>query len=149
MSNPQENKPVTTGAVQVPLLDLKRELATLAGPLKEAFARVLHSGHYILGPEVEAFEEAAASYCGARHALGVSSGSDALLLALACLWATYNDFAWNESKAWIAISFFKFRDCSNIFDRPFAHAFETYKTRYSDHSFPHENISDTLCNIIV
>jgi dTDP-4-amino-4,6-dideoxygalactose transaminase len=66
----------------VPLLDLKRPLTDLAPELTAAFERVLHSGHYILGPEVDAFETEAASYCGARHALGVSSGTDALLLAL-------------------------------------------------------------------
>lgn len=67
---------------EVPLLDLKRALPALEPELMAAFRRVLRSGHYIMGPEVEAFEAAAATYCGAKHALAVSSGTDALLLAL-------------------------------------------------------------------
>jgi dTDP-4-amino-4,6-dideoxygalactose transaminase len=67
------------------LLDLQRPLPDLTPELTAAFQRVLASGHYILGPEVDAFEAEAAAYCGARHALGVSSGTDALLLALMAL----------------------------------------------------------------
>jgi dTDP-4-amino-4,6-dideoxygalactose transaminase len=69
----------------VPLLDLQRIDASLQAELHEAFGRVLASGHYILGPEVDAFERECADYVGARHALGVSSGTDALLLALMAL----------------------------------------------------------------
>jgi len=50
-----------------------------------AIRRVLESGHYILGPEVEAFENAFARYCGVRNAVGVNSGTDALILALRAL----------------------------------------------------------------
>ncbi|MCC6806223.1 MAG: DegT/DnrJ/EryC1/StrS family aminotransferase [Deltaproteobacteria bacterium] len=53
--------------------------------MRRAFDRVLTSGHYILGPEVEALEKACAEYCGTKHALGVSSGSDALIMALLAL----------------------------------------------------------------
>lgn len=69
----------------IPLLDLKRPLGQtpgLAHALTQAFARVLHSGQYIMGPEVAAFEAEAAAYCGVPHAIGTSSGTDALLLAL-------------------------------------------------------------------
>jgi dTDP-4-amino-4,6-dideoxygalactose transaminase len=69
----------------VPLLDVGRENDPLAGELKDAFARVLRSGQFILGPEVERFEEAAAAIAGARFGIGVSSGTDALLLALMAL----------------------------------------------------------------
>ncbi|MBI2389024.1 MAG: DegT/DnrJ/EryC1/StrS family aminotransferase [Deltaproteobacteria bacterium] len=67
--------------MRVPLLDLRRD-TSLDAQLEAAFRRVLQSGHYILGPEAEAFERACADYVGARFALGVSSGTDALLLAL-------------------------------------------------------------------
>lgn len=69
----------------VPLLDLKRPLAQtpgLAQALIDTFTRVMHSGQFILGPEVAAFETEVAAYCGAAHAIGTSSGTDALLLAL-------------------------------------------------------------------
>src|SRR5689334_15215414 len=66
----------------IPMLDVRRQNAPLASELRDAFARVLASGSYILGPEVERFEAAAAEYAGARFGIGVSSGTDALLIAL-------------------------------------------------------------------
>jgi dTDP-4-amino-4,6-dideoxygalactose transaminase len=53
--------------------------------IEAAISRVCDSQHFILGPEVEAFEEEIAAYCGCRFALGVSSGTDALLMALMAL----------------------------------------------------------------
>jgi dTDP-4-amino-4,6-dideoxygalactose transaminase len=69
----------------VNLLDLKAQNDALDAELRAAFERVLRSGHFILGPEVEKFERDLAAFAGARHALGVSSGTDALLLALMAL----------------------------------------------------------------
>src|SRR5579884_840445 len=69
----------------VPLLDVRRQNAPLAGELCAAAARVIASGTYILGPEVERFEAAAASVAGAEFAVGLSSGTDALLVALLAL----------------------------------------------------------------
>ena len=69
----------------VPLCDLQPQLRELEAQLQEALLRVLRSGQVINGPEVAAFEEEAARYCGAGHGVGCSSGSDALLLALAAL----------------------------------------------------------------
>src|SRR5215467_2991904 len=71
--------------MKVPLLDLKAQNAALAPQLEEAFRRVLDSGQYILGPEVENFERAAAAFASAKHAIAVSSGTDAILLALMAL----------------------------------------------------------------
>ena len=70
---------------EVPLLDLKRLDPELEDELQDAFTRVLKSDYFILGPEVEALEEECASYCEAEHAIGVSSGTDALLVALMAL----------------------------------------------------------------
>jgi dTDP-4-amino-4,6-dideoxygalactose transaminase len=67
----------------VPMSDLRGEYAEVRGPVDEAVSRVLESGHYVLGEEVEAFEDAFARMCGARHAVGVGSGTAALQLALA------------------------------------------------------------------
>ena len=57
----------------------------LATDLQAAFARVLASGQFILGPEVQGFERQCAEYLGVRHAIGISSGTDAILLALMAL----------------------------------------------------------------
>ena len=69
----------------VPLIDLSRTHAPLLDALQAAFSRVLQANSYILGPEVTRFEVACAETLGVRHAIGVSSGSDALLLALMAL----------------------------------------------------------------
>jgi dTDP-4-amino-4,6-dideoxygalactose transaminase len=71
--------------MKVPLLDLTRQNAPLRAELLQAFERVLDSGQYILGKEVEQFERAAAPLAGARHGIGVASGTDAILLALMVL----------------------------------------------------------------
>ncbi len=69
----------------VPLIDLKAQYAGLRDELRAAVDGVLESQRFILGPEVEALEEEIADYCGAGHAIGVSSGTDALLVALMAL----------------------------------------------------------------
>lgn len=69
----------------VPLLDLKSQYAQVKEEVDEVVRRVIASQHFINGPEVASLEEAVASYCQAGHCVGVSSGSDALLLALMAL----------------------------------------------------------------
>lgn len=71
--------------MKVPLLDLKAHHAPLEHELLAAVERVVKSGHYIMGPDVERFEAEAAQYCRVKYALGVSSGTDALVLALMAL----------------------------------------------------------------
>ena len=71
--------------MKVPLFDLTRQHAALEHDLRTAFERVLQSGHFILGPEVEAFEHECAAYLDVPHAIAVSSGTDAILLALMAL----------------------------------------------------------------
>jgi dTDP-4-amino-4,6-dideoxygalactose transaminase len=68
--------------MKVPLLDLQAQYATIREEVRAAMDRVCDSQHFILGPEVSTFEEEVAAFCGARFAVGVSSGTDALLLAL-------------------------------------------------------------------
>ena len=71
--------------MKVPLLDVKAQNAPLRGALLEAVTRVMDSGAFILGPEVEAFEKELAAALGVARAIGVSSGTDALLVALMAL----------------------------------------------------------------
>jgi len=66
----------------VPFLDVKAALAGMRPQIDQAIARVLDSGQYILGGEVEAFEEEFGAYCGAAHCVGVANGLDALALIL-------------------------------------------------------------------
>ncbi len=66
----------------IPYLDLKAQHAAIEAEIREAVDRVISSGHYILGPEVEAFERDFARWTGSPHAVGVASGTDALHLAL-------------------------------------------------------------------
>jgi dTDP-4-amino-4,6-dideoxygalactose transaminase len=69
----------------IPFLDLKAINLAHADALRAAFDRVLNSGWFILGAETEAFEQEWASYCGARHSVGVANGLDALSLSLRAL----------------------------------------------------------------
>ena len=66
----------------IPFLDLKAPHVELRSEIDTAIARVLESGWYILGPEVDAFEAEFAAYCQADHAIGLANGLDALHLAL-------------------------------------------------------------------
>ena len=70
------------GARAIPLLDLTRQYGPLRERVQAALARVVESQRFILGAEVEHFERRFAEYCGARHAIGCASGTDALELAL-------------------------------------------------------------------
>jgi dTDP-4-amino-4,6-dideoxygalactose transaminase len=71
--------------IRVPLLDLKAQYAQFRAEVLGAIESVCASQHFILGENVRAFEAQVAEYCGAAHAVGVSSGTDALLLALMAL----------------------------------------------------------------
>jgi dTDP-4-amino-4,6-dideoxygalactose transaminase len=71
--------------MKVPLLDLKKQNEALMSELRAAFERVLASGQFIQGPELQKFEQQAATAAGTRYAVGVSSGTDAILLALMAL----------------------------------------------------------------
>lgn len=67
---------------KIPLVDLKAQYLSIKDEIDEAIERVINKTAFILGEEVEAFEEEYARYCGAKHCVGVASGTAALHLAL-------------------------------------------------------------------
>ena len=69
----------------IPMLDLQPQIDALFGEFQAAVSRVIRSGRFILGPEVEAFEQEAARFLSVEHAVGVASGADALTIGLRAL----------------------------------------------------------------
>ncbi|HET6492053.1 MAG TPA: DegT/DnrJ/EryC1/StrS family aminotransferase [Burkholderiales bacterium] len=68
--------------MRIPMVDLQAQYRDLGAELDTAMQAVVRSGHFVLGPEVGAFERETAAYCNVRHAVSVASGTDALHLAL-------------------------------------------------------------------
>ena len=71
--------------MKVPLLDLKPQYQSLKKEIDEAVQRVIDSQYFIMGPDIHKLEEEICSYLKCKKAIGVSSGTDALLLALMAL----------------------------------------------------------------
>lgn len=88
--------------MNVPFLDLQAATAELRAEIDEAMGRVVSSGWYILGPEVEAFEADFAAYCGASHAVGLGNGLDALQLSLLAMGVGPGDEVIVPSNTYIA-----------------------------------------------
>ena len=78
-------RPLRDAMAPVPLLDLRAQYASIRDEVRAAMDRVTESQRLILGPEVEEFEREIAAYCGCKHAIGCSSGTDALVMALMAL----------------------------------------------------------------
>lgn len=81
----QPNNSSAPKSSPVPLLDIQRENGPLQGEIEQALLDVARSGRFVLGPACTKLEEEIAKLCGAKHAIGCASGSDALLLALMAL----------------------------------------------------------------
>lgn len=69
----------------IPLVDLTVQYQSIQSEIDNAIHQVLKSGHFILGPNVAAFEQEVATYLGVKHSIGVASGTDALVIALRAL----------------------------------------------------------------
>jgi dTDP-3-amino-3,4,6-trideoxy-alpha-D-glucose transaminase len=93
---------------KVAFLDLRAANAELATEFERAFLRVLHSGQYLRGPEVERFEQEFAQYCARRAAVGVGNGLEALHLTLEAIGIGHGDevlvSAHTSIATWLAIS---------------------------------------------
>lgn len=79
MTLPKRTAPAPT---PMPFIDLQAQRRRIGDRIDQAIARVLSHGQFIMGPELHRFEERLAAHCGARHAIGCGSGTDALVLAL-------------------------------------------------------------------
>jgi len=77
--------------VNIPLLDLKAQYAAIKDEIRTAIDEVLESQYFILGPKVEQLENEIARYCNTKYAVGVASGTDALLLSLMATDIGYGD----------------------------------------------------------
>jgi len=88
--------------MEIPFLDLKAAYLELKDDINASVLRVLGSGSYILGPEVEAFEAEFASYTGASQCVGVANGLDALVLALRAMGVSRGDEVIVPSNTYIA-----------------------------------------------
>ena len=77
--------------MKVPLLDLKEQYKTIKKEVLEAAEEVFESQYFILGPKVASLEKEIADYCISKHAVGVSSGTDALLISLMAMGIGYQD----------------------------------------------------------
>jgi dTDP-4-amino-4,6-dideoxygalactose transaminase len=86
----------------ISFLDLKAINGYLKDDLENAFKRVLNSGHYILGPELENFEKEFSNYCGVKYCVGTSTGLDALSLLLKAHHIGINDEVIVPSHTFIA-----------------------------------------------
>lgn len=78
-------KKVEGMVAKIPFVDLKSQYAVIENDILSAIKKVLDHGQYIMGPEMSECEKALASYCGVKHALTCSSGTDALLMSLMAL----------------------------------------------------------------
>jgi dTDP-4-amino-4,6-dideoxygalactose transaminase len=76
---------VTVDPEDIPVVDLARHAAAQGTALSDAVTRVVRSGRYLFGPELDAFEEEFAAFTGRRHCVGVASGTDALRLSLVAM----------------------------------------------------------------
>jgi dTDP-4-amino-4,6-dideoxygalactose transaminase len=92
--------------MRVPLLDLSEQYQLLADPIRRELEEIFQTQSFILGPKVEDFEQALAAYSSAQHAIGVSSGTDALLAVLTAL-----GFGPNDAIITTAYTFFATAGC--------------------------------------
>ena len=68
--------------MKIPIIDLKKQYSAIKKPIKDALSKILDDQSFILGDEVKKLEESISKYCGTKYAVGVNSGTDALILAL-------------------------------------------------------------------
>jgi dTDP-4-amino-4,6-dideoxygalactose transaminase len=93
---------MTATKTQIPYIDLRAQYVESHQEILQAIEKVLAGGHYILGRDVEDFEQRFAKLCGTQHAIGVANGTDALILALKALGIGAGDEVITVSNSFIA-----------------------------------------------
>ncbi len=91
-----------TSRLHVPYTDFPAQFEAERGEILEAVERVCRTGHFVLGRDVEAFEQEFAAFCGVQYAVGVASGTDALLLAFRALDIGSGDEVITVPNSWIS-----------------------------------------------
>ncbi len=89
----------------IPAEDLTRQYQQIRWEIAAAIDSVLPSGKYTLGPVLEKFEAEFAAYCGVKHCLGISNGTEALHLALAAMGVGPGDEVITQANTYVATSF--------------------------------------------
>ena len=89
----------------IPLVDIKRQYNSIKTEIDRAIQRVMDSSSFILGKEVKNFEEKFAEFCNTKHCIGVSTGTDAIYLALRALHIGYGDEVITAANTFIATAF--------------------------------------------
>jgi dTDP-4-amino-4,6-dideoxygalactose transaminase len=77
--------------IKIPILDLKKQIAPIRKELDLAIKRIIDNANFVLGQEIQEFEDAVTKYCNVKYATGVSNGTDAIKLALVALGIQYGD----------------------------------------------------------
>ncbi len=90
------------GKIKVPFVDLKAQYKSIETEVQNAIKKVLDKGDFVLGEELELFEKEFANYCGAKHCIGVASGTEALWLALLALGIKKEDEVITAANTFIA-----------------------------------------------
>src|SRR3982075_4013321 len=93
---------VTTKTQEIPLVDLRAQYATIRDEIRPAIDEVLESMQLTIGPNVRAFDQEWAAYCGTKHAIGVGSGTDALQLAIRAIGVSSGDDGITASHQFLA-----------------------------------------------
>ncbi len=96
---------MTAPIIQIPAEDLTRQYQQIKWEIAAAIDSVLPSGKYTLGPALEAFEKEFAAYCGARHCIGISNGTEALHLSLLAMGIGPGDEVITQANTYVATSF--------------------------------------------
>jgi dTDP-4-amino-4,6-dideoxygalactose transaminase len=102
--------------LKIPAEDLTRQYAQIKNEIADAVETVLPSGKYTLGPNLEKFESQFAAYCGVKHCIGISNGTEALHLALAAMDIGPGDEVITQANTYVATSFaINYRSAKPVF----------------------------------